>query len=205
MNILKYFLIFGIFLLSFPNNVNAKETTYLVITQYESAKDQPALIQNNETIFEFYENIEGNPPVMLSVMTEAQKDTLLAKGFKLQIVEENPDMTFYRLLYNPVANQASKLAFTGKIYTLTKNHTLVRLNEETEINLTGSLAQFTNVPLQNIGIQSMSAAALEQNKMEELSANNPNRTIIGSIIMILLFLFIIGVFIYLKKNRKQVS
>ncbi len=205
MNIFKNLFFSVLLILFFSGIVQAQETTYLAITQYESNKDQPILIQNNETIFEYYENLQGSSPVMLSVMTDAQKDTLLAKGFEIQIVEENPDMTTYRLLYNPLDNQASKLSAIGKIYVLTKNHTLLKINQESALNLTGNLTQFTIIPLQNIGIPENQAEVNTTANTKSVITNAVTNNITQTIVLIILFLSIVGVLAYLKLKKKQVN
>ncbi len=125
----------------------------LAIIEYESENDIIFLDENTEEIFVSYKNYSAGKSTALAIINSSKQVEFTSRGMKVQVVEENPNMKNYVLLFHHQSNQGSKLAALGKVYLLSENHTLVRLNDDIEFSQTGEYAKFINVPLQEISLQ----------------------------------------------------
>jgi hypothetical protein len=188
---------------------------YLTIIQYESAADQTFLVMNNEQIFSYYENPETNINVMLSIMTKEQYETLLSKGYYIQVVEKNPEITNYALYENAELNQGALLAPLGKVYILTNNHTLIRKADQTVVydiepstfieiplkDMKAEIAQNNNVDLSEKVVENTKELKIGPPPISHPSPVLDYILNPGIIFVILAFVAIIG-FIAWKKFRK---
>lgn len=188
---------------------------YLTIIQYESPADQTYLVINNEQIFGYFEDPETGVNVMVSIMTKEQHERLVSKGYYIQVVEKNPEITNYTLINSDEPNKGELLVPLGKVYVLTKNHTLVKKIEQKVVyNIEPS--SYVEIPLKDLKseIAQKNNVDLSETKIENKSEikvgpppvyySNPIIDFItnpGIIFIILSLLCIIG-FIAWKKFRK---
>jgi len=125
------------------------EQTYLTIIQYDSAADQTFLVMNSEQIFGYFENAESGTNAMIAIMNTEQRTTVLSKGYSVQTVEENPDMNNYLYFENDTPNSAKDIAYLGKVYMITENHTLVQTNGN-ESSTASISADFKEIPIEDM-------------------------------------------------------
>ena len=125
----------------------------LAIIEYESENEIIFLDKNAEKIFVSYRNQDAGKNTALAIINSGKQVEFTSRGMRIQVLEENPDMKNYVLLYHRLNNQGSKLAKLGKVYLLTENHSLVRINEGVVFLQTGEYAKFMSVPLQEINLQ----------------------------------------------------
>ncbi|OGK46819.1 hypothetical protein A3A93_06185 [Candidatus Roizmanbacteria bacterium RIFCSPLOWO2_01_FULL_38_12] len=175
----------------------------LAIIEYESEADYSFLIKNIESFFSSYENYGQGTSVMLALINADQQAAIVRKGLNVQVVENSPDIQNYVLLYHPVENQGSKLADLGEVYMITKNHSLVRIKENTTFSQTGEYAKFMMSPLQIVtpeitrSNQTISPTASASAQLSKYS----NFVIIGIIIGVVLIVTVaIVIFRRLRKS-----
>ena len=179
----------------------------LVIIEYESENDLTFLDENTKEIFTSYKNYGQGKQSALSIISASKQSEFTSKSMKVQILEKNPDMNNYVLLYHPIKNQGSKLAGLGKVYLLSENHSLVRLNEGKVFSQTGEYAKFMIVPLQTVSLRTTNAISQKEAAANSTLPMNLSKTVNIVIIAVIFGLILIVIFsiIFWKRLRKQES
>ena len=179
----------------------------LVIIEYESENDLTFLDENTKEIFTSYKNYGQGKQSALSIIASNQQSEFTNKSMKVQVLEKNPDMKNYVLLYHPIKNQGSKLAGLGKVYLLSENHSLVRLNEGKVFSQTGEYAKFMIVPLQTVSLRTSNAISQKEATANSTLPMNLSKTVNIVIIAVIFGLILIVIFsiIFWKRLRKQES
>src|SRR5690554_6006081 len=106
---------------SYNNLLNFYATemeTYFTIIQYDSPADQVFLVKNTMHIYAYVENSADQSNAMIAEVNSSQRDMLLAKGYRLQTIESNPQIENYLYFYNETANQGNTLSQLGDIYVV---------------------------------------------------------------------------------------
>ena len=98
--VLSLFLVF--LFLGFAFKVSAQvEENLLLISTYSNDSEMDAIFENSKRVLVYTEGGDNIDAKVLSIATVLQKDTLVEKGIKTEVVIENPDIARYVLLYNP--------------------------------------------------------------------------------------------------------
>ncbi len=194
--------------------------TYFTIIQYDSPADQVFLIKNTMHIYAYVENSADQSNAMIAEVNSSQQDMLLAKGYKLQTIESNPQIENYLYFYNETANQGNTLSQLGNVYVVGPNHTLIRYDATVVYDLYQAYPDFVILPLEDIHAQlalnnnvAMTPQEVgeqvtqEETVIQETSQSSINDTyhymssyiIIGGIILTVLL--IIFALVYFRKTR----
>lgn len=179
----------------------------LVIIEYESENDIIFLDKNTEKIFASYENYGHGKHSALAIIAMSKQSEFTSKSMRVQILEKNPDMKNYVLLYHPIKNQGSKLAGLGKVYLLSENHSLVRLSEGKVFSQTGEYAKFMTVPLQTVNLRTLNTISQKEETADSTLPMNLSKSVnfVVIAVVIVLILFVIFLIIFLKRLRKKES
>lgn len=112
-----------------PVYAEVEQNTTLVVTKYDTTDDFDTLLANSKRVLAFYSGKEVDRPVMLHIVTREQQQAIKAKGYILEVIQQNPDMEQYWLFYLVVPGEVDKLSRLGKVYPLSKQYALVKIGE----------------------------------------------------------------------------
>lgn len=179
-----------------------------IVVNYNTPDDIIFLFENSSRVLGYFEDIEGDPPFLLALVNERQAQEIRGKGYNVQLIGENATLSDYMLLYNHSVNQSDLLKDYVDVFPLSSHYTLIRINPDQEFNphAIPDLVEFGPVPfLEGISPPpkaNVSATPGIKNKIQEQGND------IGYIIVITFILLVVlsvgsGIFVYLKRRKKQ--
>lgn len=202
-------LFISLFVLLLPATIFAKGTTLLAVTEYRNGQDMDALFEQSERVLSYTEGGEGIPGKVLSLLSEDQVHKLIDQDIHPQVIDSNPDINRYVLLYNPRQDQEDILKPYGEITKISPYYTLLKLPPDTEFNNEGPVSKFFRIPF----VEKLERPIETTPTVPHISPT-PKPTSINTnngLIVIVFALGVIGVgavlfFVWKKmKNRSQIS
>lgn len=114
-------------LLTLARSIFAQEQPIILITTtYSSRSELDTLFQNSSRVLKYLDGDEVDKPIFLSLVTPTQEKNLQAQSFTLQIIDENTDISRYKLYFTYESNRSDLLKSVGEVFPLTPHHTLLR-------------------------------------------------------------------------------
>jgi hypothetical protein len=139
-------LIISLFVLLFSHSAFAKEDTLLAITEYRNGQDMDALFSQSQRVLSYTEGGEGIPGKILSLLSENQVHALIDQDIHPKVIDSNPDINRYILLYNPRRDQEDVLKPYGETIKISPYYTLLKLPPNTDFNNEGPASKFFRIP-----------------------------------------------------------
>lgn len=132
LTIIAFFLTLGI---SVANSQETSPTvdpssTVLVVSSYSSRSDLDFLFTNSTVALKYLEGTEIDHSVYLGLTTLVQKLLIEKRGLPVTILDENPDISHYKLYFTYESDQSELLKPYGDVFPLTPHHILVRYAQD---------------------------------------------------------------------------
>jgi hypothetical protein len=110
-----------------PVRLFAQETpSILITTTYQSKSDLDFLFLNSSVVLKYLEGGEIDKPIFIALVTPSQKELLHNYKFPLQTIDENTDISRYKLYFTYESNKSDLLKTVGDVFPLSLHHTLLR-------------------------------------------------------------------------------
>lgn len=206
--VLALFLVF--LFLGFAFKVSAQvEENLLLISTYSNDSEMDAIFENSKRVLVYTEGGDNIDAKVLSIATVLQKDTLVEKGIKTEVVIENPDIARYVLLYNPKEGQSKILEDYGKPIIISPYYTLLELEKGKELVFEGPIAKFFAIPFLDEVVRPpkgtpvqprISEAPFEQKSDNE---GNTNKKIVFVVSLFFVIVIILGAVLFIWKKKKS--
>ena len=88
------------------------------------------LVKNSSAIYYYHEDPESGVNVMVATLSPNQQHELSSKGYIIELLEANPDISRYDLIQLDTPNQADFYSNVGNVYLLSEDIALVRFNDD---------------------------------------------------------------------------
>jgi len=154
-NYMKNFL-FVIFVLftffaSAVRSVAQEVLPMLVVVSYESREDIDFLFANSTRVLEYLEGEDVEKPILLSLVSTGQYESIKEEGYEISIIDQSADITSYVLLYHPVEDQSILLADEYRVVIpISKHYVFIKLAPNQEFSHTGAAAAFFDIPFSEV-------------------------------------------------------
>ncbi len=127
-------------------NASAQVQQVLILTRFENDGQMDFIFENTQRVLIYTEGGDIELPVILSLNTRSQIDVLENSGLEPTIIDSNPDVARYILLYNPKADQAEILNTYGETFVVSSYYTLLKLPIGQDFVHEGPASKFFIVP-----------------------------------------------------------
>lgn len=119
-----------------------------LIVEYKNLEDITFLFKESSRVLGYFEDIEGDKPFFLTLVTSNQLKNIENQGYKVNNLEQNAILSEFILLYNHDINQSNKLEQYAKVYPLSPHYTLIKIEKGTlfDPHSIPDAVQFSPVP-----------------------------------------------------------
>ena len=202
-------LFLSIFFLGLAFKVSAQTTEdILLISTYSNDNEMDAIFVNSKRVLVYTEGGKDIDAKVLSIATVLQRDTLVEKGIKTEVVTKNPDLKRYVMLYNPKEDQSSILEEYGKPIIISPYYTLLELEKGKELVFEGPIAKFFSIPFLDEVVRPPKGTPVQprisQAPIEQEPENNEttSKKIVFIVSLLFVIALILGVALLVWKKRK---
>jgi hypothetical protein len=192
-------------------NVYAQVKEQLAITSFSDDLQMDLIFAQSLRVLVYTEGGANEPAKVLSLITPHQKEELISGGLKPVIIDENPDILRYVLLYNPLPDQSDALRPYGEIIPVSRYYTLLKIPANTDFIHEGPAAKFFRIPFveevkrppKNIVVTPQISAESEKSQENTQKAND-NWVITGGVVTIIVLIGgILLLLRWIKKKRNK--
>ena len=202
-------LFLSIFFLGLAFKVSAQTTEdILLISTYSNDNEMDAIFVNSKRVLVYTEGGKDIDAKVLSIATVLQRDTLVEKGIKTEVVTKNPDLKRYVMLYNPKEDHSSSLEEYGKPIIISPYYTLLELEKGKELVFEGPIAKFFSIPFLDEVVRPPKGTPVQprisQAPIEQEPENNEttSKKIVFIVSLLFVIALILGVALLVWKKRK---
>jgi hypothetical protein len=122
---------------------------FLSVIPYQTREDLDVLFTQSSRVLDYFEGEGVEEPIFLSIITEPQRQNLINKNFKVNILDSLNnlnDIESYTLLYHPQPDQSKLLTNLGKVLVVSKHYTILKTTSEKPFKYEGEVAKFFIIP-----------------------------------------------------------
>lgn len=198
-----------VFVLGFVSVAHAQSLSKLAVVEYKDTQELNKLFPISQRVLVYLNGEDFETGIFLALVTDENIVSIKEQKFDVTIVDENPDLDRYILLYHPQINKSDVLKDLGEVRQITPHHTLLKLDEGKEFLHEGAGVEFFENPfLEGITPPPNATPVLPQtvNKGKPVARADSNIVILLISILITVLLGAgVGAFLYLKKKREPDS
>lgn len=203
------------------------DSSVLVIATVNNEEKLQTLYNTSSSILYLTPSQTQSPQKIVLTIQESDIPTLTKNSIPTTIIETEPDITMYTVIYHPDINTISELSQFGSVYPLSKTHSLVHFDPEKK-NLSKTFSSVfyetalqESVPnplqIQALRNQSFTQEDLQESDIQPLlqtkpivsdnATNDQNTKTVSSVMIIVVIGISIAIiislvlFYFIKKNK----
>lgn len=188
-----------------PQSVYAKGATLIAVSEYRNGGDMDLLFEQSIRVLSYTEGGKGIVGKVISLLSEDQVHALIDKDIHPQVLESNPDIDRYVLLYNPKANQEQVLKPYGETTKISPYYTLLKIPAGSEFINEGPVSKFFRIPFVERIERPIETTPVVPNLSPTAIPKNTNRndTIVGLAVIVVIVILLGAGFLIWKKRSSQ--
>ncbi len=182
---------------------NAASGQSLVVGEYKDDIQLKMVFKECAGVLEYFrKGRDAEKQVYIALCSDDGIKNLAKSEMNTKIIEENANLSSFRLYYHPLEGQSKRLEEYGQTYEILAHYTLLKAENPTVLAETGGVvAEFFQVPIKTpVVTPTYPNQELTQKNSENKKTTTTTIIIVGLVLFVIL-LFIIGGIYYLKKRK----